>query len=303
MWNYFINCLKNLQASDKSGVVISWMFVTQVSLLYVSLKKSCLPIFNETDIRKCLQSLNSSPCLGSDKNLNFVFKKCADFLCYSFTSSSNRPFSSNLIPKTCRSVKTNPIPKKVSGHKNVKFRPWSITLTFFKKKGWYFHFNLHLKSIYSYPTSYKCKRRTLDAAVVLHHNIASNWEKCKIHVWCVFLNYTSAFDSVLRKLIDKLMSDNTGGWINKQIFSHLYGREQYTVFAGKCSTSQLFRKGEPQGAILSLLLKNFPAWSTENTSVKHADNLTVCILFSASLHTIEMNEVLSCTEWCSLVMV
>lgn len=99
------------------------------------------------------------------------------------------------------------------------------------------------------------------------------------------------------------MSDNTGGWINKQIFSHLYGREQYTVFAGKCSTSQLFRKGEPQGAILSLLLKNFPAWSTENTSVKHADNLTVCILFSASLHTIEMNEVLSCTEWCSLVMV
>ncbi|VDP08146.1 unnamed protein product [Schistosoma margrebowiei] len=67
--------------------------------LSTGLKNSCVPSFTETDVRRCLQSLNSSRCLGPDGIPNLLFKKCADVLCYPFTTIFNRSFSPNLIPK------------------------------------------------------------------------------------------------------------------------------------------------------------------------------------------------------------
>ncbi|VDP51471.1 unnamed protein product [Schistosoma mattheei] len=67
--------------------------------LSTGLNNSCVPTFTENDVRRCLQSLNSSRCLGPDGIPNILFKKCADVLCYPFTAIFNRSFSSNLIPK------------------------------------------------------------------------------------------------------------------------------------------------------------------------------------------------------------
>ncbi|VDP75898.1 unnamed protein product, partial [Schistosoma mattheei] len=78
----------------------------------------CVPTFTETDVRRCLQSLNSSGCLGPDGIPNILFKKCADVLCYPFTTIINRSFSSNLIPKMWRKMKIIPVPKKASGDKH-----------------------------------------------------------------------------------------------------------------------------------------------------------------------------------------
>ncbi|VDO67539.1 unnamed protein product, partial [Schistosoma margrebowiei] len=86
--------------------------------LSTGLNNSCVPIFAETDVRRCLQSLNSSRCLGPDGIPNILFKKCADVLCYQFTAIFNRSSSSNLIPKMWRKMKIIPVPKKASGDKN-----------------------------------------------------------------------------------------------------------------------------------------------------------------------------------------
>ncbi|CAH8818693.1 unnamed protein product, partial [Schistosoma curassoni] len=87
--------------------------------LSTGLKTSCVPTFTETDVRGCLQSLNSSRCLGPDGIPNILFKKCADVLCHPFTTIFNRSFSSNLIPKMWRKMKIIPVPKKAFGDKNV----------------------------------------------------------------------------------------------------------------------------------------------------------------------------------------
>ncbi|CAH8499907.1 unnamed protein product [Schistosoma guineensis] len=149
-----------------------------------------------------------------------------------------------------------------------------------------------------YQFAYRCKRSTLDAVAVLHHNIVFNLEKGQKYVRCAFLDYTSAFDSIPRQcLINKLISVNTDNWITSWLCSYLSGREQYTVFGGKCSEFLFSHEGVPQGAVLSPLLFSFllhdlPS-STENNFVIYADDLTVCMTISSSSHPIEMNEFLS----------
>ncbi|CAH8587558.1 unnamed protein product, partial [Schistosoma rodhaini] len=96
------------------------------------LKNNCVPSFTENDVRKCLQSLNSSQCLGPDGIPNLLFKKCADVLCYPLMNIFNRSFSTNVLPKMWRKIKVIPIPKKASGDKNAKLRPIAITSPFLK---------------------------------------------------------------------------------------------------------------------------------------------------------------------------
>ena len=268
------------------------------------LKNNCVPSFTENDVRKCLQSLNSSQCLGPDGIPNLLFKKCADVLCYPLTNIFNRSFSTNVLPKMWRKIKIIPIPKKVSGDKNVKLRPIAITSPFLKimEKLLILPLQPAIKEHCDpYQFAYKCKRSTLDAVAVLHHNIVFGLEKGKKYVRCAFLDFTSAFDSIPRHLLlNKLISVDTDSWITNWLCSYLSGREQYTVFEGKCSTSLLSTVGVPQGAVLSPLLFSFflhdlPS-STENTFVKYADDLTVCMPISTSLHPIEMNEFLSRIE-------
>ncbi|VDP47747.1 unnamed protein product [Schistosoma margrebowiei] len=73
--------------------------------------------------------------------------------------------------------------------------------------------------------------------------------------------------------------------------------QQYTAFGGKCSESLLSHEGVSQGAILSpplfsFLLHDLTSY-TESTFVKYANDITVCMSISSSLHPIEMNELLS----------
>ncbi|CAH8658891.1 unnamed protein product [Schistosoma rodhaini] len=204
----------------------------------------------------------------------------------------------------CNVRRIIPIPKKASGDKNAKLRPIAITSSFLKIME-----KLPIQPLQPaikehcdpFQFAYKCKRNTLDAVAVLHHNIVFGLEKGKKYVRCAFLDFTSAFDSIPRHLLlDKLINIDTDSWITNWLRFYLSGREQYTVFEGKCSTSLLSTVGVPQGAVLSPLLFSFflhdlPS-STENTFVKYADDLTVCMPISTSLHPIEMNEFLSLIE-------
>ncbi|CAH8500208.1 unnamed protein product [Schistosoma mattheei] len=308
MWKFFKELTgdRKFRSDNQLNVCdLNKSFVRQSSdvmlPLSTGLKNSCVPTFTETDVRGCLQSLNSSRCLGPDGIPNILFKKCADVLCHPFTTIFNRSFSSNLILKMWRKMKIIPVTKKAFGDKNVKCRPIAITSPFLKtmEKLLILPLQPAIKE-HTDPCqfAYRRKRSTLDAVAVLHHNIVFNLEKGKKYVRCAFLDYTSAFDSIPRqRLLNKLISVNTDSWITNWLCSYLSGREQYIVFGGKSSDSLLSQEGVPQGAVLSPLLLSFflhdlPS-STENTFVKYADDLTVCMPISSSLNPIEMNEFLS----------
>ncbi|CAH8514879.1 unnamed protein product [Schistosoma curassoni] len=149
-----------------------------------------------------------------------------------------------------------------------------------------------------YQFSYRCKRSTLNPVAVLHHNMVFNLKKSKKYVRCAFLDYNSAFNSILRQcLFNKLVSIDTNSWITNWLCSYLSGREQYTVLGGNCSNSLLSYESVPEGTVLSPLIFSFflhdLPFSTENTFVKYADDLTVCMPVSTFLYPIVMNAFLS----------
>ncbi|CAH8830126.1 unnamed protein product [Trichobilharzia szidati] len=128
---------------------------------------------------------------------------------------------------------------------------------------------------------YKCGRSTLDAAVVLHHNIVSCLDKGAKFVRTAFLDYTAAFDSVPRTLSSgKMISAQTESWATRCL-SYFKDRKQHTVLAGKRSTSQLTESGVPQGAVLSPFLFYFFFHDLPNSPkvnfIKYADALSVSV--------------------------
>ncbi|VDP44384.1 unnamed protein product [Schistosoma margrebowiei] len=189
MWKLFKELTGDRQfRSDKQLNVcdLNKSFVRQSSdvmlPLSIGLKNSCVPSFTETGVRRCLQSLDSSRCLGPDDIPNKLFKTYADVLCYPSTTIINRYFSSNLIPKMRRKMKIIPVPNKVLGDKNVKLRPIAITSPFLKtmEKLSILPLELAIKEhVDPYHFVYRCKGSTLDAIAVLHQNKLLNLENGK----------------------------------------------------------------------------------------------------------------------------
>ncbi|CAH8551839.1 unnamed protein product [Schistosoma intercalatum] len=79
-----------------------------------------------------------------------------------------------------RKMKIIPVPKKVSGDTNVKFRPIAITSPFLKTMEKLLILTIQpaiKEHIDPYQFAYRCKRSTLDAVAVLHYNIVFNLGK------------------------------------------------------------------------------------------------------------------------------
>ncbi|CAH8823871.1 unnamed protein product [Trichobilharzia szidati] len=179
--------------------------------------KGHFPGFKEKDVILCLKSLNPTHSLDPDGVPSILLQKCADILCHSLTQIFNASFNRETVPADWKEIKVVPV-QKSSSEAGIKFRPVAITSPFLKtmKKLLLNILKPSLKA-FSDPKqfAYKCGRRTLDAAIVLHHNIVSCLDKGAKFVRTAFLYYTAAFDSVPRPLLlGKMISAQTESWCN-----------------------------------------------------------------------------------------
>ncbi|CAH8849001.1 unnamed protein product [Trichobilharzia szidati] len=272
-----------------------------------SINNDCFSCFNTNDVLKCLQSLKPTQSLGPDGVPAVILKKCADILCYPLTDIFNESFSKGFIPDSWKNIKVVPVPKSTSGP-TVKFRPIAITSPFLKVMERLILLNLEpsLKP-FNDPNqfAYKHSRCTLDAAVVLYHNIVSSLDRGAKYVRCAFLDYTSAFDSVPRSLLlSKLAATQSESWINKWLYSYFSDRKQYTVYNGKSSSTSLTLAGVTQGAVLSPFLFSFflhdLPHSDVATFVKYADDLSVSMPVNSQSDCSILNNFLSeISQWSS----
>nr|CAH8857164.1 unnamed protein product [Trichobilharzia regenti] len=145
--------------------------------------------------------------------------------------------------------------------------------------------------------AYKHGRSTLDAAVVLYHNVVSCFDKGAKYVVGAFLDYTSAFDSIPRGLLlNKLSLTQTGSWAKSWLHSYFSDRMQHTVYNGKSFSTSLTKAGVPQGAVLypflfSFFLHDLPH-SNETNFVKYADDLTVSLPITSESDSSKLNSFL-----------
>nr|CAH8873648.1 unnamed protein product [Trichobilharzia regenti] len=263
---------------------------------------------NTLDVLKCLRSLKPSQSLGPDGIPAIVLRNCADILCYPLTNIFNVSFSGNVLPFAWKNIKIIPIPKPYSGS-DIKFRPIAITSPFLKlmEKLLLLRLEPALKP-FNDPKQFAYKHgiSTLDAAVVLYHNVVSCLDKGAKYVRSAFLDYTSAFDSVPRGLLlNKLSLTQTGSWAKSWLHSYFSDRMQYAVYNGKSSSTSLTKSGVPQGAILSPFLFSFflhdLPHSNETNFVKYADDLTVSLPITSESDSSKINSfLLDINNWSKL---
>ena len=121
------------------------------------------------------------------------------------------------------------------------------------------------------------QNRCVDDAVTMIHVLCSHLDKCKTYSRVLFVDFSSAFNTIqphlmMRKLLDMNVNSNLVAWIH----SYLTLRPQYVKLNGAISDCIVTNTGAPQGCILSPLLFTLPTSKYENCSVlKYADDTVI----------------------------
>ena len=154
--------------------------------------------------------------------------------------------------------------------------------------------------------AYKQNRCVDDAVTTMIHILCSHLDKCKTYSRVLFVDFSSAFNTIqphlmMRKLFDMNVNSNLVAWIH----SYLTLRPQYVKLNGAISDCIVTNTGAPQGCVLSPLLftlyTNDCTSKYENCSVlKYADDTVIIGNISNNNETQYMLEVNEFVKWCDV---
>jgi hypothetical protein len=235
------------------------------------------------EILSILNKMKITTSSGSDGLSPAVFRYCATELSGVVTEIINRTLLSGKLPDAWKISRITPIQKPNSTQAGIKFRPIACTSTFLKIAE---HFILkNIKPIItrnsdSNQFAYKRGRSTLDAVAYLHHIISSSLDAGSRIFKCVFLDFSSAFNTFDRQsIIDKLAFLNTPNSIIRWIADYFTNCLQYVSANGQHSDTISNNRGVLQGAVLSPVLFSLHTDSltsvNSNNVVKYADDTVV----------------------------
>ena len=221
----------------------------------------------------------------------------------------NKSVHDCLIPNAWRPVTVVPIPKKSTSNALTKrFRPIAITSSALKLAE-----RAILSRLRTYLTvphdslqfAYKTNRSTLDAVSSVVHFISKSLDQSVKSVRCIFLDYSSAFDSVPRfSLLKKLESFGCPISILSWLKDYFTNRVQRTKMGGKLSCPLLNNSGVLQGAVLSPYL--FSTYisdlvvSPPAKLIKYADDVVLCQSVSNQSDFLSLSDNLTATDNFSL---
>lgn len=153
--------------------------------------------------------------------------------------------------------------------------------------------------------AYKSQRGTEDATLTLVDTIASHLQQAKAYVRVLFIDYTSAFNTMqIHLLLERLLVLGVNGGIVHWIKNFLTNRPQRVCARGFKSDIISLNTGAPQGCVLSPLL--FSVYTSgirvqhENYKLyKYADDMAlVALLWKDCVHFEYEEQVLKLEKWC-----
>lgn len=192
----------------------------------------------------------------------------------------NRSLGSGKIPDKWRDIKITPIPKPNSIP--TKYRPIANTSVLLKITE-----NCLLDCIRpnidlaadSFQFAYKPRRSTMDAVATLINEISSSLDSGNMVYKCLFLDYSSAFNTIPRDVIISTMEErDTPNWAVKWLIDYFTERKQYIRIGSRSSLSVVNNCGVLQGAVLSPFLFTCYVDSLKSSDcmlLKYADDITL----------------------------
>jgi hypothetical protein len=252
-----------------------------------------------------MRNLKCSAASGPDGLSPFILKHCAAELTDVITVVVNKSLSTGVIPMSWKSSKIVPIPKKNDNpFAETKYRPIACIASLMKVTEHYLLRKIQpvLNSVSdAYQFAYKKKRSTLDAVAYLQHLICSNLDAGCSKFECIFLDFSSAFNTISRQsILDKMNDLGLPSWIVTWIFNYFLNCTQYVFANGTRSESIGNDHGVLQGAVLSPALFSLLTDSlvSHNSShlLKYADDTTLANKLKSASDFELLNESLRAIE-------
>ncbi|KAM3842547.1 uncharacterized protein ACN63O_022346, partial [Diretmus argenteus] len=237
----------------------------------------------EHEVRGTLRAINPRKAAGPDGVTGRVLKDCTDELAGVFTRIFNQSLAQSTVPPCLKSSTIVPLPKKRHISSLNDYRPVALTpvvVKCFEKLVWGHITSLLPRGFDPHQFAYRANRSTEDAVATALHAALSHLEQPGNYVRMLFMDYSSAFNTILPNRLVDILEDlgfphNTCMWIK----SFLSGRCQRVRVGDHTSTALSLSTGSPQGCVLSPLLytlytHQYSPTHRSNTMVKFADDTT-----------------------------
>ncbi|CDQ67988.1 unnamed protein product [Oncorhynchus mykiss] len=216
----------------------------------------CVITLSVANINKTFKQVNIHKAAGPYGLPGLVLKAYADQLSSVFTDIFNLSLTESVIPTCFKQTTIVPVPKEAKVTCLNDYFPvalTSITMKCFERLA---HINSILQdTLDPLQYAYRPNRSTDDAISIALHTALSHLDKRNTYVRILFINYTSAFNTIVpMKLITKLRTLGLNTSLCTWILYFLTGRPQVVRVGNNTSAMLILNTGTPQGCVFSPLL-------------------------------------------------
>ncbi|KAI2665051.1 putative RNA-directed DNA polymerase from transposon BS [Labeo rohita] len=262
---------------------------------------------SEEDVWKCFRQVNERKAAGPDGIPGWVLKSCVAELAGVFMNIFNLSLSKSVVPACFKMATIVPVPKSSIITSLNNWRPVALTPIVskcFERLVRNFICSALPDSLDPLQFAYCHNRSTDDAINLTLHTALSHLEKRDTYVRMLFVDYSSAFNTIVPSRLDmKLQELGLSSSLCSWILNFLSNRCQMVRLGSVTSSSVIMNTGAPQGCVLSPLLYSLytydcKATSSSNIIVKFADDTTVVGLITSGDEMAYREEVTALTHWC-----
>ena len=266
-------------------------------------------VITEHDVRRAFASLKPNKGAGPDGISPRYLRLCAPQLAPVFTNIFMWSLKICVVPACMKKATIVPVPKKSSISCLNDYRPVALTsaiMKTFEKIVLRFLNSFLPKELDPFQFAYKEKRGIDDAIAINVHEILQHLETPKSYARVLFIDYSSAFNTIIpSKLYKKLVQElklpiSICNWV----LSFLVNRPQVVKIGANTSTPLVLSTGTPQGCPLSpklysLMTYDCKAENTNSLVVKYADDTTVTGFISNDDESQYRDQIVGLVNWCN----
>ena len=238
---------------------------------------------DEKEVESLFSKVKVKKAVGPDNICGRLIKSCASQLSKIFSILFSWSLKDCCVPDLWKKSVICPVPKKNKPVSLNDYRPVALTSIIMKCFEKIVLKNLLVQTtpfMDSNQFAYKPNRSTDDATLTLLHNTYSHLEKAGSFVRILFIDFSSAFNTIQPHLMaQKLLSYDVSSRLVLWITSFLSNRSQSVRYQQALSSVRHTSTGSPQGTVLSPVL--FTLYTNDCTGtditpvIKYSDDSAV----------------------------
>ena len=266
-------------------------------------------VVSEHDVRRSFGRLNVNKAAGPDKITTKLLKTCASELTPVFTHIFNWSLETCCVPKCFKRSTIIPVPKKKSPQTLNDYRPVALTsvvMKCFETIVSKFIRTLLPPDFDKFQFAYRANRSVDDAITINTHEILKHLETRKSYARILFIDFSSAFNTIIPQKLYEKLSDNLSFPVHlcNWILDFLLMRPQEVKVGNFTSTRLTLNTGTPQGCVLSptlytIFTHDCASHNPGSLVLKFADDTTVTGLISDADEEPFREQIDSLVQWCS----